>query len=66
MDKKRILCYMFACIPEPDIRVIKAGEDKLSDYMTSDKWECLGSVELTSGQFDALRYFFEEAEYDKF
>ena len=65
MDKKRILCYMFACIPEPGIVIIKVGENTLSDYMQAVNWKCLGSVELTPDQFEALRYFFEEVEYDR-
>lgn len=60
MDKKRILCYMFACKDYPDLRIIKAGEDILSDYMTANNWNCLGSVEFTPNQYDTLRCFFEE------
>lgn len=59
MDKKRILCYMFVS-KSPDMRVIKAGDDKLSDYMAANNWKCIGSLELTEEQFEALRFYFEE------
>lgn len=62
MDNKRILCYMFACIPEPGFMIVRAGDNTLSSYMQAVNWKCLGSVELTLDQFAALSYFVEEGK----
>ena len=57
MDK-RSLYYMFACVPEPDIRILASGSDKMSEYMTDPDWKCLGSLELTADMYDCFKYFF--------
>lgn len=55
---KRSLYYMFACVPEPDIKIIESGNEKMPEYMTDTHWECLGSLELTADMYDCFRYFF--------